>query len=313
MKLLTLRSSIALLTFMIGVTAATLPLFRGNPSGLNRVEAVRLANPPQPAESPAQSTREQQSLDDMFIEGDRLSYAGYDVERSYDSEEKVSSAVIRKEGKTVVALRDGGLGPESTEIGLFPFRGGETKQLVIMQYTGGAHCCSIYRIYELTPKLRLIFNDEEYGIDSVGNGLQPEDLDGDGRYELLQSVMTFDYFHMSHASSVFPTAIFSYDEKARKYLPANRRFSTYLLEGIEGDLKHLEEERAKLDGGNDIISLEAYRSAVLQVTLKYIYAGRRADGWQLFEREYQLSDKDEIRADLKKLLATDPVYQSIYR
>ena len=58
--------------------------------------------------------------------------------------------------------------------------------------------------------------------------------------QILQAVMTFDYFHMSHAYSVFPVAVFSYNQKSRTYVPAKRRFSAYVLEDIENDLKALE-------------------------------------------------------------------------
>jgi hypothetical protein len=46
--------------------------------------------------------------------------------------------------------------------------------------------------------------------------------------------------------------------------------------------------------------------------LKYIYAGREADGWQFYDREYKLSSRDEIKSDIKKELEADPIYQSIY-
>ena len=58
---------------------------------------------------------------------------------------------------------------------------------------------------------------------------------------------------------------------------------------------------------------ESYLSVVMQVMLKYIYAGQEVDGWEFYNREYQLSDKDAIKSDLRKALKSDPIYQSIYR
>src|SRR4029079_10195499 len=171
-------------------------------------------------------------------------------------------------------------------------------------YTGGAHCCWIYKIYDFKPNLHEIFDDENYP-EYLGYELHPHDLNRDGIFELTQAVMTFDYFHMSHASSVFPTAVFSYDEKSRAYIPANERFSAYVLDDIEKDLKAL---NAK-DPGNR----EEYLSAVLKVLLKRIYAGDEADAWKFFDAEYQLSDKAVIKTDIKKALRHDPIYRSLYK
>lgn len=317
MKRLAFRSAVALLTFIVGVSVATLLIYRRDSSPLSQIEVsarTQSANQPGPAQSPEPARDDWESLEADYIEGDRLSYAGYDVERSFDAVTKVSSAMIRKNGKTLAAHMNGWFIEDTTEIGLFSFLGGGTKQLFIMQYTGGAHCCWVYKVYDFSPHLRLIFDGEKYGIDSIGNEMRRRDVDGDGVYELTQAVMTFDYFHMSHASSVFPTAVFSYDEKKRAYAPANHKFTSYLLEGVEEDLKRVEEERGKIEPDNESeIANEKYLSAVLRVMLKYIYAGREADGWEFYNREYNLSNKGEIKADIRKALQTDPIYQSIYR
>lgn len=311
MKRLAFRTAVAALTFILGVSVAGLLLYRRDAPPPNQTE-VSARSQPRPARSPDPAGDEFELLDDSYVKGDKLSYAGYDVERSFDEVNRVSSATIRKNGKTLAVHRNGGLIKDSTEIGLFPYLGGETKQLFIMQYTGGAHCCWVYKVYDFSPRLRLIFDGEKYDIDSIGYELRPTDIDGDGVYELTQAVMTFDYFHMSHASSVFPTAVFSYDEKKRAYAPANHRFTSYLLKGVGEDLKRVEQERGKIESDGEIAN-ERYLAAVLRVTLKYIYAGREADGWEFYNREYKLSNREEIRADVRKALKTDPIYRSIYR
>ena len=313
MKVKRLAFRLAATLLMVCATFAALLLYRHDISSFSRIEvAAQSQSADQPVQTPEQFEDQPDPLEAAYIKGDTLSYAGYDVKRSYDDATHESFATIKKNGKTLAKHSNGGLGKESTDIGLFSFLGGDTKQLVIMQYTGGAHCCWIYKIYELSPKLRLLFDGEKYGIDSIGYELSLKDIDGDGRYELTQAVMTFDYFHMSHASSVFPSAIFSYDEKMRMYLPANHKFSSYLLEGLEEDLQRVVEERGKVDS-NNVIANERYLAAVMQVTLKYIYAGQEADGWEFYDLEYSLNNRDGIKADIRKALKSDPIYQSIYR
>ena len=283
----------------------------GVPEPAGAVARLQPASQPRPAQSPAPSEDTSSPLEAVYVKSPKWSYAGYDIERSFDGATGESAATISRDGKVLATHENGGMGEDSTQTGLFPFLGGETKQLVVMQYTGGAHCCWIYHIYELSPRLRLIFDGDEY-TDSIGYELHPKDLDGDGRFEFTQAVMTFDYFHMSHAASVFPVAVFSYDEQAGSYLPVNHKFPDYVLRGLEKDLKRLEEVRPKVVSDN-VWANESYLSAVLCVTLKYIYAGRQADGWEFYEREYNLSNKDEVRADMKKALEGDRVYQAIYR
>jgi hypothetical protein len=49
--------------------------------------------------------------------------------------------------------------------------------------------------------------------------------------------MTFDYFYvLSHARSPFPKAIFKYDKKSGKYLPANRLFPDEVAQNLTKDL-----------------------------------------------------------------------------
>jgi hypothetical protein len=251
------------------------------------------------------------ALEKIYTKDDRLSYEGYIMEKSQVKGEDSWMATLKK-GNHVVAKFENGWNKEWTSFGLFSFTGGEPKQLVVEQYSGGAHCCYSYWIYELSPSLRLLFNNEKYG---TGNQLFPLDLDGDGVSELKQSVMAFDYFHMSHASSVFPQGIFAYEKSAGEYRPANRRFSAYALRGVEGDIKELETLKAQGNPDNDDIYSERYFSAVLQVTLKYIYAGKRDEGWAFFNREYKTHEgisREKMRAEINDTLQGEPVYSYIY-
>src|ERR1041384_6143553 len=86
-----------------------------------------------------------QSLDPIFISGHSLSYKGYKAFTSYNALGRISVAVIKK-GKRVLAKMLQEDNQEGfTRIGLFPFLGGATKQLIIQQYLGGAHCCYHWR------------------------------------------------------------------------------------------------------------------------------------------------------------------------
>jgi hypothetical protein len=254
-----------------------------------------------------------QTLERAFIKGARLTYGGYVVTRAVAEREGESRAVISRGGRELVRLADGAPRDYATRIGLFPFLGGAGRQLVVEQYTGGAHCCTVYRVYDLGAELRTLFDGDEYGIDEIGEDMNVVDIDGDGRREFTLTVMAFDYFMTSHAGSVFPVAVFAYDERAGKYLPANRKFSAYLLRGVGRDAAKVKatgrrltkEERASTFHG------EHFRAA-LGVLLKYVYAGEEEKGWAFFDSNYVLADKAEVAAGVRAKLQESAVYRATY-
>lgn len=251
-----------------------------------------------------------QTLERVFIKGSRLAYGGYVVTRAVDEHSGESRAVIKRGGRELARLTDGAPRDYATRIGLFPFFGGKGRQLVVEQYTGGAHCCTVYRVYDLGPELRLLFDGDEFGIDEIGEDMNVVDIDRDGRYEFTLSVMAFDYFLTSHANSVFPTAVFAYDEGSGKYVSANLKFSAYLLRDIERDIAKVEalnrrmtkKERASTFHG------EHFR-AVMDVFLKYEYAGQAQKGWDFFASHYLQPDKVEVSNEAVKKLNSSAIYR----
>lgn len=252
-----------------------------------------------------------QTLERAFIKGTRLTYGGYVVTRTFGGQE--SRAVISRGGRELARVADGAPRDYATRIGLFPFLGRGGRQLVVEQYTGGAHCCTVYRVYDLGARLRTLFDGGEFGIDEIGEDMKVVDIDGDGRYEFTQEVMAFDYFMTSHAGSVFPTAVFAYDDAAGRYVPSNRKFSAYLLRGVARDIAKVKalnrrltkEERASTFHG------EHFR-AVLDVLLRYVYAGEEGKGWAFFDSHYLLADKSEVAAGVKAKLLESAVYRATY-
>ena len=252
------------------------------------------------------------NLEDIYEKGNKLSYNGYEVTRSLNKRTQVSSVTIRKGGRVLKRFDDGGQSLGFSNIALFALLGGDAKQLIINQHSGGAHCCTSLWIYDLAgPAPRQLFASDRYDV-----GFNPTlvDIDRDGTYELTQSVMAFDYFdRLSHASSPFAQAAFKYDRSTGRYVPASRAYADYLLSDVGKyieEVKKLNREltstRHEADGG-------AYLGTVLQVALQYIYAGREQEGWDFYEREYRLDDKAQMKMKVKSVLRKSAVYNSIYR
>ena len=240
-------------------------------------------------------------------------YAGYEIRKSEDEKKKEIEITVTKNRKKFLSYKvEQMLSVQSLDIALFPFLSQKSKQLVSMEYSGGAHCCWGYKIYELSPKFRKIFDGDNYGMDWVGYELHPIDIDKDGTYEFTQFVMAFDYFRVSHASSVFPTAVFAYNKAQGKYTLANRRFPNYLLSDMPRYLKEAQTKNLSFVEDPKHFPQEDYVQAISRVILDYIYAGEREKGLEYFEKNYKMPDKGEFREELKETLRKDPIYQSIY-
>src|SRR2546423_3434139 len=71
----------------------------------------------------------------------KISYNGYEIQTRFNPRSRTSSAVVRKNGRMLINKHFGWGHEDRTQIALFSVLGGATKQLIIEQYTGGAHCC----------------------------------------------------------------------------------------------------------------------------------------------------------------------------
>lgn len=254
------------------------------------------------------------SLSEVLAGEDAISHAGYVVTKTAvtDKGEDYWVATVTRNG-----VPQGNFGAARVkwmiDFGLFPVLGGDENQLVIQIFSGGAHCCYSYRIIDLTPDFRVIYDSDEYS-GAVGYDLKPMDMEGDGILEFTQTIMTFDYFdRLSHARSPLPTVVFKYDTKRHTYLPANNLFPGYVLDGID-DFKAEAEKlgaEAPATATYDDSSGE-YLSAMLNVVLRYIYAGERRQAWAFYEMEYKAPDKAAMQTKLQQALDSDPVYRATY-
>ena len=118
-------------------------------------------------------------------------------------------------------------------------------------------------------------------------------------------ITDFYEFHnkMSMSQIPLPTIVFKYEPSKARYLPANPKFRDYLFRDIR-DLARVNEE--------DLSDQFEHRSVVLENLLIHVYAGREKAGWKMFEENYILNDKAEIRRRVKAILRRQPVYNFIY-
>lgn len=278
-------------------------LICGALSAVSHRQTIPAAEP-----SPSSDKREEypDQINSVFVKQDTLSYGGYDVMKlkkrvrveQTSGLTEVSYAVLKRNGKVITKF-DGvyfGLG-NATDFGLFPFLGGEARQLAVSQTVprGGRHW-----VVDLSSEARVIFDSGDYGVGR--EEFSVIDIDKDGVREISMPVTAFYTFeNMYMAETPLPEIIFKYDRKAGKYFPANPVFQGYALRGIEDEIRQLDP--------NDESS---YLSKRLDIALSYIYAGKEAEAWSFFDKEYRLPDKEEMKAKIKAVLKTEAAYKYIY-
>src|SRR5262245_26034585 len=205
-------------------------------------------------------------MSDIFIKEVSRSYNGFKIAKlesiakgSENEQIEFSYAVIKKNGRVLAkfdSFRDGLM--NATDIGLFPFLGGKTKQLIISQTLPrtGRHW-----IVELAANPKVLFDSGDYEVGR--EEVWTVDLDGDGVYEIWLYVTTFygEFDQLSVMATPLPKMIFRYDKRVGKYLPANHRYRDYFLEGIETNISNL-----------PTVVGERYLASRLNVLLRLLYA-----------------------------------------
>lgn len=266
---------------------------------------------------PQERTDEAERPADFLVTQDRFEYQGYTIERrlrkvlleyptegnysnrwvdvAYVNVKKVRGKLRKFDADIYFALGN------SADFGFFPFLGHSTKQLFISQDVPRRGCQWVVSLY---PRFKVIFDGHKLGVGREASDLGAVDLDHDGVYEIVAPITDFYAFHdkMSMSKIPLPDIIFKYQPKKEKYLPANSVFKADVLEGL-----------VKVPTVNKTLKIEfQHRAAVLSNLLTYIYVGEKKQGWDFYDKYYQLDDKEEIRRRVKKILRDQPMYNLIY-
>jgi hypothetical protein len=261
-----------------------------------RVEAVQQLVP---------KREEPEELIDILGEED-LAYNGYQMKQltekvRYDGhrEIEVSYAVLTKNNRRLLKFDGVYFGEgNDTQFGLFDLLDRDSEQFIVSQTVprGGRHW-----VVSVSPDVRVLFDSWDYGF--TREEFSVIDIDKDGVYELVLRITPFYAMQdkMYIGEIPLPEIVFKYDEKARKYLPANDRFADWALYGVESDIEKL--------GSDDDSN---YLSKRLRILLRYVYARKQREGWRFFAQAYQRADRKPIEARIRSVLKVDPLYNYLY-
>jgi len=175
--------------------------------------------------------------------------------------------------------------------------------LVVSEWTGGAHCCFYFYVFEIGKHFRKIAK-----LDAGHGDLSHfEDLNGDNRLEFITADWTFAYWRAPFAQSPAPEIILTF------------RNSTYQLAAdlmckpqpnakeIEDKAREIQSD-ASLRKGHPPVALWSYM-------LDLIYTGNAETAWQFSEIAWasKVPGKEEFLRDFQAQLAKSPYWRQIDR
>jgi hypothetical protein len=315
--LLAILLTFALLAFLscqaVPETSSSVPTLPKPEGQLNQG-----ANPIQPPSQHGSSTTVPadeggKSIYDLFVpkEQQSLTYNGYTIYKrtkkaavDYGDGKRMDHVPysLLKSGIRVIKTFEGEpTWLSASDFALLPLLNGTEQQLLVGQTQPRS---GRFWIVSLSPKFRILLDTDEYG--NFREEPTVVDLDDDGTYEFINSMWDFGGIGRAFRplSTPQPCIIFSYDRKTGRYVPANDKFQRRELDAIAEEIKALSPIADETG--------EVYYDRRASILLRYVFAGKEKEGWEFFEKHYQLEDKQEIMKALKAALRKQAAYRYIY-
>jgi hypothetical protein len=178
--------------------------------------------------------------------------------------------------------------------------------IVIFEWTGGAHSSFVARVIELDGDCRLLA--EINGIDSV-----PEfkNVDQDGVLEIVLLDMTYRYWPGCFATSPAPTVILRWNGK--KYVPDARLMATPPPNDAELKAKAL-----KISQDEEWDQSGKYRQGdipqdLFQTALDLMYGGYEEKGWEFIKMAWtpHYPVDNDVLEQLRLLMGRSPYWKEV--
>lgn len=182
-------------------------------------------------------------------------------------------------------------------------------EVVARFFTGGAHCCFGYLFFSVADGVSLLAEIEPGDYD-----LKLTDLDHDSVAECEIRDGTFDYWNASHADSTLVPVTVRY--KDAKFILAGNLMKAHSLvaENMGPNAFRNAMAQSEHEGFQPRdIPWAPLAPRTWGLLLYYIYSGRAADGWRLFEEAWPEGKRglDLFKADFEAQLRKSPYYEEI--
>lgn len=238
------------------------------------------------------------------------------VHRSEDACE--GSFEVRRKGRTVLS-RSGYrfyVGRFPDEEDSFPrdkigkdINGDGVPDIVVWEWTGGVHACFLAHVVELRGDCRVLTTID--GVDSIPHF---QDLDGDGKLEVVVRDCTYAYWPGCFASSPLPEVILRW-QKGKYHVASDLMKRGRLFDaGLRERAKVIRESSGWSRLGPGYSRWEIPQE-LFETALDLMYCGREERGWQFIREAWRPGyEFDEgLVKELHALMAQSPYWRELKR
>jgi len=254
------------------------------------------------AQSPRNSPREGNLLHDELVVGP------FTVQRWVDpTSPEVSPSgmcecltLIYQDGRLLISLGVPGemTARSVTDLSGSDINGDGTPDLIISDWSGGAHCCYRTTVYSIDVELREILSLD---LGNCGPG-EFEDLDGDGALEFITCDDRWAYAYCTFADSPMPRVVYAFDRSVSRYTPATPRFASLFRDELSTALEEAQSWMHASGGRNTGLD----KCRLLRPALGLMYSGRFDDGLVLIRGLYRGDDREQFEKETSERVRQSP-------
>ena len=178
--------------------------------------------------------------------------------------------------------------------------GSGVPELLVSEYSGGAHCCTTYHLFAFEPFFRRLAV-----IPTLDAGARFENLDGRPGMEMVTADMTFAYWNTYYAASPKPRVVLAWNGSDYVVAPD-------LMAAAAPDAADLAAQ-AQAVAASDQWTDDAMDPDLWRTMLDLIYGGHADLAWGFLDAAWPAGrdGKDAFRTDLLCQLATSPWWDTI--
>jgi hypothetical protein len=253
--------------------------------------SIGLTSLAQPTPTPAKSTTSRASLGQTLAELDHIPNPepGRDTYRLRISRQSKSLLDTGLDASKISGFY------RLSDLQVLDLDGDREPEVLIHNYSGGAHCCSSALVYRYTNKGYQL-DRHEFG--NGGYGLR--DSDKDGKPEFWSRDDAFAYAFVAYAGSRYPLQIWQYDRG--NWQDVTRRYPKDLKDHAFGLWSSVQEQRQKIGPKPEQIDLAAIRGTLAAYLADKYLLNQGEDGWQRVRQAYTWPDRESFFKTLQRFL-----------
>jgi hypothetical protein len=190
--------------------------------------------------------------------------------------------------------------------------GPKTKQIYVEAYGPAGSCCSNFWIVDLTgPVPGNVFRSEDYG--EFREGMEIEDVDGDGIYELFMFDNCFRYFAGDCGScSPQPRVAFKYNVAKRAYLPIKNLQQSFIRSNMKVSEEWFAAKFDKLRTDPEHRDETGVRRSTYSYVVDLLHIGQEEEAWRFLQKYAANTPKEDLK-EMKSRLRSCKYYQALRR